>query len=125
MGAAIPHLLALAASLPDILPFGPDEIHTSIVTGTVEVMDEMIPANDAEDIVYETRGKSTVNVVITIGDGVDEERPKKKSKGGPRKKMPRTASRVVLSEPAQDEPMDTRQSYLFYFIPFSPPIDMT
>lgn len=108
MGAAIPHLLTLAASLPDILPFGPDEIHTSIVTGTVEVRDEMIPENDDEDVSYETRGKSTISVVITIGDGVDDDRPRKKLKGGPKKKKA-PATRLVLSEPEQEDPMDTRK----------------
>ncbi|TFK88304.1 hypothetical protein K466DRAFT_489207 [Polyporus arcularius HHB13444] len=72
MGAAIPHLMQLALSLPPILPFPQDEIHTEILTGTVEVQDEVIPDDEDEDISYRTRGKSTVSVVIRIGDGVDE-----------------------------------------------------
>ncbi|KAH9890591.1 hypothetical protein C8Q73DRAFT_652325 [Cubamyces lactineus] len=72
MGAAIPHLMQLALSLPPILPYSPDEVHTEVKTGTVEVQDELIPEDDDEDISYRTRGKSTVSVVIKIGDGVDE-----------------------------------------------------
>ncbi|RPD59260.1 hypothetical protein L226DRAFT_465413 [Lentinus tigrinus ALCF2SS1-7] len=72
MGAAIPHLMQLALSLPPILPFPQDEIHTEILTGTVEVQDEVIPDDEDEDISYRTRGKSTVSVTIKVGDGVDE-----------------------------------------------------
>ena len=72
MGAAIPHLMQLALSLPPILPYPQDEISTEILTGTVEVQDELIPEDDDEDISYQTRGKSTVSVVIKVGDGVDE-----------------------------------------------------
>ncbi|KAK7688991.1 hypothetical protein QCA50_007682 [Cerrena zonata] len=73
MGAAIPHLVTLSTSLPSILPHSAEEIHTEIQTGTVEVQDEVIPEDDDdEDISYRTRGKSTLMVVIKIGDGVDE-----------------------------------------------------
>ncbi|KAI0668447.1 hypothetical protein C8Q78DRAFT_979647 [Trametes maxima] len=72
MGAAIPHLMQLALSLPHTLPYSPDEIHSEITTGTVEVQDEMIPDDEDEDISYRTRGKSTVSVVIKVGDGVNE-----------------------------------------------------
>lgn len=72
MGAAIPHLLQLSLSLPEILPFAPEEIHTEVLTGTVEVQDEVIPEDEDEDISYRTRGKSSLSVVITIGDGKDE-----------------------------------------------------
>ncbi|KAI0637461.1 hypothetical protein C8Q77DRAFT_1050317 [Trametes polyzona] len=72
MGAAIPHLMQLALSLPPILPFPQDEIHTEVLTGTVEVQDELVPDDEDEDISYRTRGKSTVSVVIRIGDGEDE-----------------------------------------------------
>ncbi|EJF62684.1 hypothetical protein DICSQDRAFT_58038 [Dichomitus squalens LYAD-421 SS1] len=72
MGAAIPHLMQLALSLPTILPYPRDEIHTEILTGTVHVHDELIPEDEEEDIIYRTRGKSTVSVVIKIGDGVNE-----------------------------------------------------
>ncbi|KAL6308707.1 hypothetical protein BKA93DRAFT_725448 [Sparassis latifolia] len=85
MGAAIPHLMLLTVSLPSILPFPPDEVHTEILTGTVEVQDELIPEDEDEDISYRTRGKSTVSVVIKIGNGVDEVlkgKNKRKGKGG-------------------------------------------
>ena len=72
MGAAIPHLLQLAMSLPDVLPYAPEEIHTEVLTGTVEVQDEVIPDDEDEDISIRTRGKSTLSVVIKIGDGKDE-----------------------------------------------------
>ncbi|KAI8999076.1 hypothetical protein BD414DRAFT_533870 [Trametes punicea] len=72
MGAAIPHLMQLALSLPPILPFPQDEVHTEVTTGTVEVQDELIPEDEDENVSYRTRGKSTVSVVIKIGDGVDE-----------------------------------------------------
>ncbi len=72
MGAAIPHLLQLTLSLPEILPYTADEIKTEVQTGTVEVEDEVIPDDEDEDIYIRKRGKSTLSVVITIGDGVDE-----------------------------------------------------
>ena len=72
MGAAIPHLMQIALSLPSILPFPPDEIHTEVLTGTVEVQDEVLPDDEDEDISYRTRGKSTVSVVIRVGDGTED-----------------------------------------------------
>lgn len=72
MGAAIPHLLQLSLSLPEILPYAPEEIHTEVLTGTVDVQDEVIPEDEDEDISIRTRGKSTLSVVIKIGDGKDE-----------------------------------------------------
>ncbi|KAF7353735.1 Ribonuclease P protein subunit p20 [Mycena venus] len=127
MGAAIPHLLQLAVALPPILPFAADEIHSTITTGTMEVQDEIIPDDEDEDITYRTRGKSTLLVVIKIGDGEFEgdtsgpakrpgvgPRPKHKQKapnGGPnpssKPSVPTLAtassSRVVVAEPDQDE----------------------
>ncbi|KAI0692207.1 hypothetical protein BC835DRAFT_80240 [Cytidiella melzeri] len=72
MGAAIPHMLQLALSLPEILPYPPEEIQMEVLTGTVELQDEVIPDDEDEDISIRTRGKSTLSVVIMIGDGVDE-----------------------------------------------------
>ncbi|TCD63113.1 hypothetical protein EIP91_005985 [Steccherinum ochraceum] len=71
-GAAIPHLMQLAVSLPSILPHPPEDIHTEVLTGTVEAQDEIIPDDEDEDISYRTRGISSLSVVIKIGDGVDE-----------------------------------------------------
>lgn len=72
MGAAIPHLLQLALSLPDILPYAPEEIQTEVLTGTVELHDEVIPDDEDEDIYIRTRGKSSLQAIVKIGDGVDE-----------------------------------------------------
>ncbi|KAI0303514.1 hypothetical protein B0F90DRAFT_1711602 [Multifurca ochricompacta] len=72
LGAAIPHLCTLAASLPDILPFPAEEIRTEVLTGTVDVQDELLPDDEDEDISYRTRSKSSLSIVIIIGDGVDE-----------------------------------------------------
>ena len=74
--------MQLALSLPELLPFAPDEIHTEVLTGTVEVQDEVIPDDEDEDINYRTRGKSSVSVVIRVGDGKDEivKPPKPKGK---------------------------------------------
>jgi hypothetical protein len=105
MGAAIPICLTLATSLPDILPFGPSEIRTEIVTGTVQVRDEIIPEDD-EDISYANRSKSTVSVTLAIGDGVDETRPAKRYALGKRQKKKKDQNRkaeIVLSEPDQDD----------------------
>lgn len=59
-------------SLPEVLPFSPEEIRTEILTGTVDVQDELHPDDEDEDITYRTRAKSSLSVVIIIGDGVDE-----------------------------------------------------
>ncbi|KZT24084.1 hypothetical protein NEOLEDRAFT_1116991 [Neolentinus lepideus HHB14362 ss-1] len=118
MGAAIPHLLLLSTSLPEILPYGPDEIHTEILTGTVEVQDELIPDDEDEDITYRTRGKSSLSVVIKIGEGDPEEAPrisngKGRGKrvagaqgGGEGKKVRQEQGRteaIVFQEPEQDD----------------------
>lgn len=86
MGAAIPHMLQLALSLPEILPYPSEEVQTEVLTGTVEVQDEVIPEDEDEDVSLRTRGKSTLSIVIKIGDGVDEgprtgKGRKKQSKG--------------------------------------------
>lgn len=85
MGAAIPHAVQLSVSLPDILPHAAEEIHTEVLTGSVEVKDEIIPDDEEEDITYRDRGKSTISINITIGDGVDEIRRSrtKKASGSP------------------------------------------
>lgn len=106
MGAAIPICLTLAASLPEILPFGPNEVKTEILTGTAEVRDEIIPENDDEDISYANRSKSTVSVTLTIGDGMDETRPAKGYAHGEKrerkKKNQKHKAEIVLPEPDQD-----------------------
>ena len=115
MGAAIPLLLQLSMALPPILPFSVDEIHMEVTTGTVEVQDEVVPEDEDEDITYQTRGKSTLRIVIKIGDGeFDGDRlgpPKKNGRnhGGDTKKIDRrqakekeTAGEIVYQEPEQE-----------------------
>ncbi|THH21100.1 hypothetical protein EW146_g404 [Bondarzewia mesenterica] len=102
MGAAIPHLMTLVVSLPSILPYAADEIHTDVLTGTVEVQDELIPNEEDEDISYRTREKSSVSVLIKIGDGVDEKGtgcPKRTARG-------RRRGRLGLEEVAQAKKND-------------------
>ncbi|EDR10886.1 uncharacterized protein LACBIDRAFT_315841 [Laccaria bicolor S238N-H82] len=124
MGAAIPLLLQLTCALPPILPFPKDEIHTEVITGTVNVQDEVIPEDDEEDITYQTRGKSTVKVIFRIGDGEfegDRTGPLRKySKGGGGKnkngsggkdndvgkQKDQGSSAVVFQEPEQEDFMD-------------------
>ncbi|KIY62509.1 hypothetical protein CYLTODRAFT_426858 [Cylindrobasidium torrendii FP15055 ss-10] len=67
MGAAIPHLLKLAAALPPILPYGDKDLRIEYTTGTVQVQDEIRPDDEDEDISYETRAKSQLRVVFTVG----------------------------------------------------------
>ncbi len=66
MGAAIPHLLKLALALPPILPYSADDIRIDYTTDTVQVQDEIVPDDEEEDISYQTRGKSTLKVVMSI-----------------------------------------------------------
>jgi ribonuclease P/MRP protein subunit RPP20 len=120
MGAAIPHLLQLTLALPPILPFSPDEIHTEVQTGTVEVQDEIIPEDEDEDISYQTRGKSSLKVVIKIGSGDDEpaggiektavtgkrKRSGKRKPGGEKgkgKMREDPSEPIVIQEPEQDD----------------------
>ncbi|KAF9646827.1 hypothetical protein BDM02DRAFT_2874357 [Thelephora ganbajun] len=107
MGAAVPICLTLAASLPNILQLGPNEIKTEILTGTVQVRDEIIPEDDDEDISYTDRNKSTVTVTLVVGDGVDGMRPAKRHPLGElkrqKKKNQKRKAEVVLSEPDQDD----------------------
>ena len=89
MGAAIPLLLQLTCALPPILPFAKDEIKTEITTQTCEVRDEVLPDDDDGDISIQQRSKSTLQVVITIGDGKfegDASGPSRKSRENVRSK---------------------------------------
>ncbi|KAJ4475738.1 hypothetical protein J3R30DRAFT_589664 [Lentinula aciculospora] len=106
MGAAIPLLLQLSLALPPILPFAPDEIHTEIHTGTVEVQDEILPEDEEEDITYQTRGKSTLKVTLKIGDGEFSGGPtrdtKRRRQGKAREGAGgKTAGHIVYDEPEQ------------------------
>ncbi|KAJ7168376.1 hypothetical protein C8R43DRAFT_984165 [Mycena crocata] len=106
MGAAIPHLLQLSVALPPILPFGADEIHSHITTGTVEVNDEIVPDDEDEDITYRKRGKSTLLIVIKIGDGEFEG-----DTSGPAKRVgARSKSKPEVSKQKQSKPAPTAGS---------------
>jgi hypothetical protein len=103
LGAAIPHLCKLVESLPEILPFSPEDIRREILTGTVDVQDELVPDEEDEDITYRTRAKSSLSVVITIGNGVDESIPGG-SKWGPRgKRRIRRTEGGAEAEPNEQE----------------------
>jgi len=71
MGAAIPHAAMLATSLVRILPYPKDEITTTIKTGTVSVVDEVIPTYEDEEQQARGRSKSSIEIVITIGKRSD------------------------------------------------------
>jgi ribonuclease P/MRP protein subunit RPP20 len=72
LGAAIPLLTTITTSLPSILPFPADQIHCEYKTGTVQVQDELVPEDEGEDVVYESRGKSNLTVIIRINGGDDD-----------------------------------------------------
>jgi ribonuclease P/MRP protein subunit RPP20 len=99
LGAAIPHLCTLVTSLPEVLPFPAGDIRTEVLTGTVDVQDELLPDDEDEDITYRTRAKSSLSVVIIIGDGVDESIAggSKWGSRGKRRKRPT----LVLSKPEE------------------------
>ncbi|KAL8293786.1 hypothetical protein RQP46_000487 [Phenoliferia psychrophenolica] len=71
MGAAIPLALSLAMAIRDAVPGGtPDEdgdgaVKMEVRTGTFDVSDEITPEDDDEDVVYQTRSKSTISVDLT------------------------------------------------------------
>ncbi|KAH0830358.1 hypothetical protein J3R83DRAFT_1752 [Lanmaoa asiatica] len=74
MGAAIPHLALLAVSLPPILPWAEDEVHVDVFTGSLEVHDEVLSesgseAEDGPQEEFRTRVKSTMNIIIRVGQG--------------------------------------------------------
>lgn len=90
-------------SLPEVLPFSPEEIRREILTGTVDVQDELVPEDEDEDITYRTRAKSSLSVVITIGNGVDESIAGG-SKWGPRgKRRTRRTQGGAEAEPGEGE----------------------
>ncbi|EJD46106.1 hypothetical protein AURDEDRAFT_63573 [Auricularia subglabra TFB-10046 SS5] len=74
MGAAIPLLLQITASLPHVLPYDKSQIAIEVKTGSTRVHDELVPEDEDEDISLRSRDKSTLNVVVRI-DGGDPETP--------------------------------------------------
>ncbi len=107
MGAAIPLLVQLSCALPPILPFSKDEIHTEISTGTVSVQDEVIPCNEDEDVAYNTREKSTLYVVIRIGDGQSE------TDGSQQRKTRLNGNKPKSSKPRSKAKTDDRQILIY------------
>ncbi|KAK7037478.1 hypothetical protein VNI00_010970 [Paramarasmius palmivorus] len=110
MGAAIPLLMQLACALPPILPYACSDIVTEMLTGTTEVMDEIIPEDEDEDITYQTRSKSTLRITIRIcGGGLGSTGPRvdsKQRKENKKRKRKEGGSTepdemVVLQEPEQ------------------------
>lgn len=74
MGAAVPLLLQITASLPHVLPYDRSKITVEVKTGSARVNDELVPADEEEDISLRTREKATLNVVVRI-DGGDPDDP--------------------------------------------------
>ena len=67
------------------------------------MQDELIPDDEDEDITYRTRAKSSLSVVITIGNGVDESIAGG-SKWGPRgKRRNRRTEGGAEAEPDEQE----------------------
>ncbi|KZV99134.1 hypothetical protein EXIGLDRAFT_640887, partial [Exidia glandulosa HHB12029] len=91
MGAAIPLLLQITASLPHVLPYDRSKIAIEVKTGTVCVKDERVPNDEEEDVELRTRDKSTLNVVVRI-DGGDPETPAEASKKRRKSKKTRKES---------------------------------
>lgn len=82
VSAAIPHMLLLATSFPEILPYHKDDIKIDYRTGTVLSMDEIEPDSD-DDTFGELveRKNSSLSATITIGDGLREVTGDKTGKG--------------------------------------------
>ena len=114
LGAAIPLLATLVVSLPAIFPYPEDEIDIAVSTGTVGLVDEVIPEDEDQDITTNTREKSSMNVTVRIGND-PETRPERKSvttiKRGKRWKtkaklnQSSTTAQVVVQE--QEQTIDT------------------
>ncbi len=69
-----------------MLPFNPSDIKTTVITGTIECIDEILPDKDDEDDEggLRRREKSILQIVLTIGNGVkvDVKPGHTKGKGG-------------------------------------------
>ncbi|KAN0075378.1 hypothetical protein V8E55_011401 [Tylopilus felleus] len=125
MGAAIPHLALLAVSLPPLLPWAEDEVHMDVLTGSVEVHDEMLSESGSEvedgpKEEFRTRVKSTMNIIVRVGRGetsasTTADNPVRGPAPQSAKKVERRANKgkasvrqggmpeqIVLQEPEQD-----------------------
>jgi len=125
MGAAIPHLTLLVGSLstPGVLPYGEGEVKVEVYTGSVEVVDEVLSASDSEDEdepkeEFRTRIKSTMNVIVRVGDAspgpVETKITGKKKRGKKaarnagdeaeeRKRSSSPPQQIVIQEPEQED----------------------
>ncbi|KAG1748908.1 uncharacterized protein EDB91DRAFT_1079036 [Suillus paluster] len=110
MGAAIPHLALLAASLPQIVS---GELSVEVQTGSVDVFDQMLDGSEDEDgdgheEEFTTRVKSTMNVVIRVGGSGD---PNNSTKGSATNsgqnngnvQSPEEPEQIILQEPEQED----------------------
>jgi len=100
LGAAIPHLLMLSVSLPPILPFAKDNLQIETRTGTVELVDEIIPEDEDEDITFRHKGKASVSIVIRLRDTSSVTTP---LIIGPTKGQTTKVSRLVRTVIVQEE----------------------
>ncbi|KAG8848860.1 hypothetical protein FRB96_000992 [Tulasnella sp. 330] len=120
MGAAIPLLLILATSLPEILPHSHGIINTEYRTGTVTCMDELIPLEDDDDGEddeqepkitgdLQKRKKSSIQAVIRIGDGKREVtgKEKRKKNKGPRSRTGHGKGKAKAPAGSDDDMMST------------------
>ena len=96
-------------SLPEVLPFSPEEIRKEILTGTVDVQDELLPDDEEEDITYRTRAKSSLSVVIIIGDGIDESIAGGGKWGSRGKRRKRGALATSTTEGGADDGCDAQE----------------
>ncbi|KAF9228693.1 hypothetical protein BS17DRAFT_772367 [Gyrodon lividus] len=131
MGAAIPHLALLAVSLPPILPWTQDDVKVEVFTGSAEVHDEILSESGSEEgegleEEFRTRVKSTMHVIIRIGEGepaaavsssgqgqapCSAKKSKRKGRGKEKREREKqkegaAPEQIVLQEPDQDSTMD-------------------
>jgi len=66
LGAALPLGLSLSLAIPDALPGGQDSVIITVKTDSVEIQDEIVPDDDMEDLDYQTRTKSSIEVSISL-----------------------------------------------------------
>lgn len=69
MTTSIPHCLTLLHSLLSILPFPRAQLSYTITTTSVPLTDEIIPADEEEDIALRNRFASGVEIVLRVGRG--------------------------------------------------------
>lgn len=114
MGAAIPHLVLLIGSLPQIVA---DDLNVEVETGSVDVVDQMLEESgdedgDNNDEEFKTRVKSTMNVVIRVGGqgeskAISNSTKRSVTKSGKASNRDVTPlekpERIILQEPEQED----------------------